>query len=358
MDTPTQKQVTRKQHIVPQSYLKLFATETRPDHFMIGVGEYRNSEFNFYKNSIANVGYIEYYYEVNQRSVNFWENRFAKEIEPYCTNYLPDLLRRIQETQKHETILTLDDKIRLGNHLCAQSLRVPAWIDREGSRISEQTIRNFKAYALTHIPPYYSAKGYQEYCKAVLRANFTNDEIKDIILFSLMDSPNKQERIDALLEKSWIIYCSPTHPYFLTSDNPVVRYNPVKKSFRNGDNGLKNIDSEIFFPLSPSVLLRIVSSSNHKSFSSFDNCKIELTNTNESLDFILYCNQFQQAQYYQHFFLPPALCKAEEAESAKMTDKIPSVQQNEVVNCLDTKGGGVNCKEQTVDKRTGKLKKV
>ena len=40
-----------------------------------------------------------------------------------------------------------------------------------------------------------------------------------------------------------------------------------------------------------------------------------------------------------------------------MTDKIPSVQQNEVVNCLDTKGGGVNCKEQTVDKRTGKLKK-
>ena len=61
MDTPTQKQVTRKQHIVPQSYLKLFATETRPDHFMIGVGEYRNSEFNFYKNSIANVGYIEYY---------------------------------------------------------------------------------------------------------------------------------------------------------------------------------------------------------------------------------------------------------------------------------------------------------
>lgn len=325
MDTPTQKQVTRKQHIVPQSYLKLFATETRPDHFMIGVGEYRNSEFNFYKNSIANVGYIEYYYEVNQRSVNFWENRFAKEIEPYCTNYLPDLLQRIQEAPNYEAILTLGDKIRLGNYLCAQSLRVPSWIDNEGAKISNQTIKNFKFNALTHIPPYYSTKGRQEYCAAVLRANFTNDEIKDIMLFSLMDSPNKQERIDALLEKSWIIYSSPTHPYFLTSDNPVVRYNPVKKSFRNGDNGLKNIDSEIFFPLSPSVLLQIVSSSNHKSFSSFDNCKIELTNTNESLNFILYCNQFQQAQYYQHFFLPPALCKAEEAESAKMTDKIPSV---------------------------------
>ena len=47
MEDSTQKQITRKQHIVPQSYLKLFATETKPDHFMIGVGEYRNSKFNF-----------------------------------------------------------------------------------------------------------------------------------------------------------------------------------------------------------------------------------------------------------------------------------------------------------------------
>lgn len=141
MEDSTQKQITRKQHIVPQSYLKLFATETKPDHFMIGVGEYRNSKFNFYKNSISNVGYIEYYYEVNQRSVNFWENRFAKEIEPYCSNYLPDLLLRIQEAQNHEAVLSLDDKIRLGNYLCAQSLRVPAWIDNAGQEISSELLR-------------------------------------------------------------------------------------------------------------------------------------------------------------------------------------------------------------------------
>lgn len=317
MEDSTQKQITRKQHIVPQSYLKLFATETKPDHFMIGVGEYRNSKFNFYKNSISNVGYIEYYYEVNQRSVNFWENRFAKEIEPYCSNYLPDLLLRIQEAQNHETVLSLDDKIRLGNYLCAQSLRVPAWMDSEGPRISKRTIRNFKSHALTHIPPYYSAKGYQEYCTAVLRANLTNDEIKDTILFSLMDSPTKQDRIDALLEKSWIIYNIPKCPYFFTSDNPVVRYNPVKRSLRNGDNGLKNIDSEIFFPLSPSVLLQIVSPSHYKKFASFDNCKVKLSPSDESTDFVLYCNYFQQTQYYQHFFLPPDLCKVAETKSAK-----------------------------------------
>ena len=307
MEDSTQKQITRKQHIVPQSYLKLFATETKPDHFLIGVGEYRNSKFNFYKNSISNVGYIEYYYEVNQRSVNFWENRFAKEIEPYCSNYLPDLLLRIQEAQNHETVLSLDDKIRLGNYLCAQSLRVPAWIDNAGQEISKRTIKNFKSYALSHIPPYYSDKGRREYCMAIFRSNPTDDDIKDIMLLSLMDSPKKQERIDALLAKTWIVYSVPEFPYFFTSDNPVVRYNPVKRSFRNGDNGLKDSNSEIFFPLSPSILLRIVSPTRLNGVTRFDNSKISFASSNDALDFVLYCNSFQKIQSYKHFFIPPAL---------------------------------------------------
>lgn len=307
MEDSAQKQITRKQHIVPQSYLKLFATETKPDHFMIGVGEYRNSKFNFYKNSISNVGYIEYYYEVNQRSVNFWENRFAKEIEPYCSNHLPDLLQRIQEAQNHESVLTLNDKILLGNYLCAQSLRVPAWIDNAGQKISNRTIKNFKSHALTHIPPYYSDKGRREYCTAILRANLTDDEIKDIMLLSLMDSPKKQERIDALLAKAWIIYSVPEYPYFFTSDNPVVRFNPVKNSLLNGDNGLKDDNSEIFFPLSPSILLRIVSPTRLNDVARFDNSKISFSSSNDALDFVLYCNSFQKVQSYKHFFIPPAL---------------------------------------------------
>lgn len=142
---------------------------------------------------------------------------------------------------------------------------------------------------------------------AIFLSNLTDDDIKDTMLLSLMDSPKKQERIDALLAKTWIVYSVPEFPYFFTSDNPVVRYNPVKKSFRNGDNGLKDSNSEIFFPLSPSILLRIVSPTRLNGVTRFDNSKISFPSSNDALDFVLYCNSFQKIQSYKHFFIPPAL---------------------------------------------------
>lgn len=308
MDSTPEFQTTHKQHIVPQSYLRLFATEPRPQKYMIGVGEYRESTLNKYKTSIANVGYIENYYEVYlpHRPVNYWEKRFAHDVEPYCAEILPQLLQKINAASSQEIVLTDKDKASLAKFIRAQSLRTPSWF-AEGYRIINQSIRKFKANALSHIPPYYSTKGYHEYCDAVLRTKFTPDEIKDILLLSLMDSPRKEERINALLEKTWLIYVSPHYPFFLTSDNPVIRYNSSKKSLRDVDNGLKNVHSEILFPISPSVLVRIISPRILKNSSELANRKIILGHSKETADFLTYCNSFQCHQYFQHFFIPPQL---------------------------------------------------
>ena len=288
MDSTPEFQTTHKQHIVPQSYLRLFATEPRPQKYMIGVGEYRESTLNKYKTSIANVGYIENYYEVYlpHRPVNYWEKRFAHDVEPYCAEILPQLLQKINAASSQEIVLTDKDKASLAKFICAQSLRTPSWF-AEGYRIINQSIRKFKANALSHIPPYYSTKGYHEYCDAVLRTKFTPDEIKDILLLSLMDSPR--------------------YPFFLTSDNPVIRYNSSKKSLRDVDNGLKNVHSEILFPISPSVLVRIISPRILKNSSELANRKIILEHSKETADFLTYCNSFQCHQYFQHFFIPPQL---------------------------------------------------
>lgn len=88
MEDSAQKQITRKQHIVPQSYLRRFATLTENGNYQIGVGIRKKDGHGFSAatQSVKNVGYIKDFYEFDCRKdiPNYWENYFAEVIEPFC----------------------------------------------------------------------------------------------------------------------------------------------------------------------------------------------------------------------------------------------------------------------------------
>lgn len=92
---------------------------------------------------------------------------------------------------------------------------------------------------------------------ALENADFSKDEIKDIFMQSMSDINRQEERTNALLDKIWIVYENTTQLQFITSDNPVCRKNCVTKSFSFEDNTLKDSNSLILFPLSPTILIEI-----------------------------------------------------------------------------------------------------
>lgn len=81
----------------------------------------------------------------------------------------------------------------------------------------------------------------------------TEQEAKEITLYNLRIA---SEMVPEIMNKKWLLCVSDEK--FLISDNPVVRQNTRNKSSVRGTLGLKNQGIEIYFPLSPSVLLSFI----------------------------------------------------------------------------------------------------
>lgn len=78
----------------------------------------------------------------------------------------------------------------------------------------------------------------------------SEQEVKEVALSNLA---NATELAPYVLNKRWTLCTSDQK--FLTSDNPIARQNTVNRDSLRGTLGLANKGVEVYFPLSPSVLL-------------------------------------------------------------------------------------------------------
>lgn len=263
MEDSVQKQITRKQHIVPQSYLRRFATLTENGNYQIGVGIRKKDGHGFSAatQSVKNVGYIKDFYEFDCRKdiPNYWENYFAEVIEPFCGTELSNIIRKIESSQNTAVVLSHEDKCNLSVFICHQIIRSPQALEKAlqiGQKSIAESKRKAQIYFNESFPPFLQPF----LLDALNRANFTNDEIKDVAMQSMSNVSKQDERIDALLNKTWLVYENQTQLQFITSDNPVCRKNCVTNSFSFEDNTLRDSNSIILFPLSPTILIEITPS--------------------------------------------------------------------------------------------------
>lgn len=256
----SKKKPTVNQHIVPQAYLRRFATLTENGNYQIGVGIRKKDGrgFSAITQSVKNVGYIKNFYEFDCRkgTPNYWENYFAEVIEPFCGTELSNIIRKIESSQNTAVVLSHEDKCNLSVFICHQIFRSPQALEKS-VQVGQKSIQRGKEKAQLTLKSSFPPFLHPFLLSALDNANFSKDEIKDIFLLSMSDVSRQEERTNALLDKIWLVYENTTQLQFITSDNPVCRKNCVTNSFSFEDNTLKNPNSIILFPLTPTILIEI-----------------------------------------------------------------------------------------------------
>lgn len=259
----SKKKPTVNQHIVPQAYLRRFATLTENSNYQIGVGIRKKDGHGFSATtqSVKNVGYIKNFYEFDCRksTPNYWENYFAEVIEPFCGIELSHIIEKIESSQNTTVVLSYEDKCNLSVFICHQIFRSPQALEKS-VQIGQKSIEREKKEAQLIFKSSFPAFLHSFLLNALDHADFSKDEIKDIFMQSMSDVNRQEERTNALLDKIWLVYENTTQLQFIISDNPVCRKNCVTNSFSFEDNTLKDPNSIILFPLTPTILIEITPS--------------------------------------------------------------------------------------------------
>lgn len=240
----------KKQHIVPQSYLRRFATQNpKSKKYIIGV---RDKSVRLFSQSIENVGYLKNYYDTEcHDDKKYWEHYFAKEIEPIYSRDLDLIITKINMSRPEAVILNDDDKEKLTIMMCFQMLRDPDYIDKAISEMPD-FVYEFKKKIIKANPELSS-----DQVRIVKKVNYSKDMCKEEILKIITDSDRYKSFAKALSNKAWYIFynsISKKMP-FVTSDKPVVIYNYASR--KREMLGIGRNDTFIYYPVNPSILIAI-----------------------------------------------------------------------------------------------------
>ena len=211
----------KNQHYVPQLLLRHFSSS---DENLIWC--YDKTWKKSKERSITNVASENCFYDIipGQR-----ENSFEYLMGRAESDIAPIILKIIKERSLN--ILTTDDKVLLALFIALQLNRTKSAL-REVERINKELLDFVKA-------------GIQS-----AKVNFEEHSSREVWLSTFYSTPTFANHI---MNKLWFLLES--EKKFYTSDNPVVMQNILNRKPNRGTLGLNSDGIEIYFPLSPSLLL-------------------------------------------------------------------------------------------------------
>ena len=294
-----------KQHIVPQAYLNRFGTKGRKKYrigvFQKDAGQGTVKEFC---NSVDNVGYIRNYYDVSCRDdVKHWEHYYANNLEPLYGDRLGSIISSITLANRENYYLSREDQFNLATMMSAQILRFPPLIDR-WSHEAKKMFPGIKNNLLRSHESSITKKDKQR----LHSFQFPSDFYKDLVLGVATNQKRLEYYSEVLLSRIWCVFYNSTDIPFMTSDNPVVLCELGKGKPIYENYGIANVDTTIYYPLSPKIMLQLFSDKlilgDKESFKP----KIRVLGERER-DFILQCNKRQFEHCYRETFVPLPLMR-------------------------------------------------
>lgn len=292
----------KNQHIVPQSYLNRFAVKIGKKH-IIGTRLTPSSKRNisFFTRSVADVGYIEYYYDTcAQQDKKYWEHYLDNEFDSLCGTPLDNIVAKITLAPPQMRVLADEDKAILSRIILSQSIRVPAYLD-EQVEDAQITLDSYKADMISAIPD-----DRNDIKEGIKQISFSYDERKNMILEGMFNEKRFARFCRVLQNKVWIVFVNGLRLQmpFITSDNPVLFSDIKGKSTKMPRIGIANDKTVILYPVTPSILIGLYSKEAFwGEIQKFDGCKLII----DDMKFITKVNVEIMAQSYIHSFLPEPL---------------------------------------------------
>lgn len=252
-----------KHHYVPKVYLKYFAKERKKDEFFLYV--YDKLQNKTFPRNIDDIGYGKNYNRVKSgkylppvpdNNELYYEKKFQKLIENDWNSLVNQFTATCTLSTKKK-ILSHDLKFMLAKLMIIQALRTPnaRELTREKAPLSTQKVFD----ALTPVIRNFSREDLKKSFNTMKQDfSFSEEHVKSFHLLATTDD-NRIERMARIMVQSriWIVYKSPDiiNLPFITSDNPVVFYNPISDKYGIGPNGINVKTTVIGFPITPQYFI-------------------------------------------------------------------------------------------------------
>ena len=278
----------RKQHYVPQVYLKNFSYQSRSEDKIFVLS---NNSSKIYLANVRDTAAERHFYTVDSIKDKYvWERCYAETVEPL----LGDVLRKIRQRcenhliQNNAVILSYEEKEKLALSIIFQFLR-------------GKHTRNFERKIYQEVLPDIIKDAYKKFSpidekKEKVISSFASDEsfFKQIAMQTNFNYESIEKYLKVILVRSFIFYKIVGDANFVTSDNPVVVMNLKNYNVAPFRNGLIEAHNAIYYPISSKLLLVAYHPDVFLGIFKKSDCCIELIDSKRDIDFILFQNKKQK----------------------------------------------------------------
>lgn len=246
---------TRKQHYVPQTYLKYFSID-KHNHLRVYV---LNKNKKIFQANIEDIACERDFYEIYNptteafKECNYIEDKFSIDYESNIPKVFNRLIAVSNLARNESAILYKSLKIEIARLLTVQLFRT-----KKALLYFDSTLNNYRFNLIRSLMPY---KKYFSPKTIQLIDNIESDEnfFKDAEFDELLSENLINLSIKILLNKNWCLYKIINYKdiQFITSDHPVVSYNCFNNSTELKDNGINRKGTIIKYPVSKDLQLTL-----------------------------------------------------------------------------------------------------
>jgi hypothetical protein len=241
----------KKQHTVPQTYLRNFAFS---DRLTQKIYVLQKDQGKIFCANIRDTSAERHFYTVKKNKDQYlWENTYAKEIEPLMRNILSRIIWQCENEliQDHSIVLTHEMKEQLSISIIFQLLRGKKSREFQRNIYSEVTPSVIKDVRENFMPM-------DENKEKILKSFIEDDNyFKLASMQATFDVKRLEKYTNILLQKSFLVFRIIGNAEFITSDNPVMFLNALSLSAKPFSNGLAQNTTVVYFPVSPKLLVAI-----------------------------------------------------------------------------------------------------
>lgn len=252
-----EENVTKKQHYVPELYLKRFANSREEVH-TLNAKEWKVLPSRSYKG----VGYGHFFYAAETGvadKVSQEVEQWLQKIETIIAKTLPGIIEKILG-DKH---LDNDDRYTLSALMSMLWLRSPGMREQINQMSEEMTKKIMSFYAPQRVDKFQKETGTEltpEAREQLIKAmedgsyevKFSNAQHLKFMLETMgYGGPGYT---NMFYGQKWKIYVAKGKRRFITSDSPVVEWWPPPKTFFGGNSFLERAK---YFPLTPEIFFEL-----------------------------------------------------------------------------------------------------
>lgn len=283
----------KKQHYVPQTYLRNFSVLHKNTDRIYSLHKSRRKIIT---TNIEDTAAEKHFYTVKLNKDQYeWENFYARKVEPLLQKVISDIRTKCENAlvQSEAKVLTEDMKSEIAFSMVLQLLRGKHSRNFEKRKYFETAYdfkEKFEQMGIT-------------YSEKVTKILFDDEELfKKIAMEITFNDKLINNIMEVLSERHFVIYRIIGTKEFITSDNPVMYIDADSLDTTPFRHGLLQRTTVVYFPLSSKLLLVAY----HPEFyfgglKNFDGCVIFIESEKENL-FIDTQNRKQYEQCYNQVY--------------------------------------------------------